>query len=58
MIFQQLKKKKGDSRALGNPIPKSVHYSGQGTKSYRENMMVLKGEFDLIPGHSEDEVRS
>ena len=70
-----LKKKKGDSRALGNPIPKSVHllekatpdddddgeerdYSGQGTKSDRENMVVLKGEFDLIPGHSEDEVRS
>ena len=62
-----LKKKKGDSPALGNPIPKSVHllekatpdddndgegdYSGQGTKSYRENMVVLKGEFNLIPGH-------
>ena len=73
--FRPLKKKKGDSRALGNPIPKSVHllekaapdddnddgegdYSGQGTLSYRENMVVLKGEFDLTPGHSEDEVRS
>ena len=72
--LRPLKKKKGDSRALGNPIPKSVHllekatpdddddgegdYSGQRTKSYRENMVVLKGEFDLIPGHSEDEVRS